>query len=129
MKDAITQWGNIAGMVVGLMKPDYGLIQRSLTDVVAEPIRSVLIPGFNRIKQVAVESGALGCGISGSGPTIFSLSTERGVAEKVGLAIQQQFTLLQLKSEVYVSRINEVGAKIINWPIINVQMLIDENQS
>lgn len=113
IKDAITQWGNIAGMVVGLMKPDYGLIQRSLTDVVAEPIRSVLIPGFNRIKQVAIESGALGCGISGSGPTIFSLSTERAVAEKVGQAIQQQFTLLQLKSEVYVSRINEVGAKVV----------------
>ena len=114
MKDAITQWGNIAGMVVGLMKPDYGLIQRSLTDVVAEPVRSVLIPGFNKIKQVSIDNGALGCGISGSGPTIFSLSTERAVAEKVGQAIQQQFELLQLKSEVYVSKINEVGARIIN---------------
>jgi homoserine kinase len=74
MKDAITQWGNIAGMVVGLMKPDYGLIQRSLHDVVAEPIRSVLIPGFHKIKEEAMQAGALGCGISGSGPTIFALS-------------------------------------------------------
>ena len=78
MKDAITQWGNIAGLVVGLMKPDYGLITRSLQDVIAEPIRSVLIPGFDSIKEAAIQCGALGCGISGSGPTIFSLSTESG---------------------------------------------------
>jgi len=113
MKDAITQWGNIAGMVVGLMKPDFGLIQRSLTDVVAEPIRSVLIPGFNHIKEVSVNNGALGCGISGSGPTIFSLSTDRGVAEKVGAAIQVEFSKLQLNSEVYVSRINPEGARVV----------------
>ncbi|HZB12956.1 MAG TPA: homoserine kinase, partial [Chryseolinea sp.] len=62
MKAAITQWGNIAGLVVGLMKPDYGLITRSLQDVIAEPIRSVLIPGFDLIKETAVNSGALGSG-------------------------------------------------------------------
>lgn len=114
MKDAITQWGNIAGMVVGLMKPDYGLIQRSLHDVVAEPIRSVLIPGFHKIKEEALQAGALGCGISGSGPTIFALSSERAVAERVGKAMQQQFDLLKLKSDVFVSRINSEGAKIVS---------------
>ncbi len=114
MKDAITQWGNIAGMVVGLMKPDYGLIQRSLHDVVAEPIRSVLIPGFHKIKEEAMQAGALGCGISGSGPTIFALSSERAVAERVGKAMQQQFDLLKLKSDVFVSRINSEGAKIVS---------------
>jgi homoserine kinase len=114
IKDAITQWGNIAGMVVGLMKPDYGLIQRSLHDVVAEPIRSVLIPGFHPIKEEALQAGALGCGISGSGPTIFALSTERATAERVGKAMQQQFDLLKLKSDVFVSRINSEGAKIVN---------------
>lgn len=113
IKDAITQWGNIAGLVVGLMKPDYGLISRSLSDVVAEPIRSVLIPGFNGIKAEAVRHGALGCGISGSGPTIFALSTSQDTAEKVATAIQQQFTNIHLKSDVFVSRINSVGAKII----------------
>ena len=112
MKDAITQWGNIAGLVVGLMKPDYGLITRSLQDVIAEPIRSVLIPGFDAIKEIAIEHGALGSGISGSGPTIFSLSIGADTANKVGNAIQEQFKIMKLKSDVFVSRINQVGARI-----------------
>lgn len=113
LKDAITQWGNIAGLVAGLMKPDYGLIQRSLHDVVAEPIRSVLIPRFKAIKEVSLKSGALGAGISGSGPTIFALSREQRVAEEVGSAMQQQFAELKLKSDVYVSKINTDGARVV----------------
>jgi homoserine kinase len=113
MRDAIIQWGNIAGLVVGLMKPDYGLITRSLQDVIAEPIRSVLIPGFDDIKVTALEHGALGSGISGSGPTIFSLSTDRETAEKVGAAIWQSFVDMKLKSDVFVSRINHTGARIV----------------
>ena len=113
MKDAITQWGNIAGLVVGLMKPDYGLITRSLQDVIAEPIRSVLIPGFDLIKETAIQCGALGSGISGSGPTIFSLSTELETAERVGVQIQQQFVNMKLKSDVFVSKINHAGARIV----------------
>ena len=113
MKDAITQWGNIAGLVVGLMKPDYGLITRSLQDVIAEPIRSVLIPGFDDIKITALEHGALGSGISGSGPTIFSLSTDQETAEKVGAEIRQRFVDMKLKSDVFVSRINHTGARIV----------------
>jgi homoserine kinase len=113
MKDAITQWGNIAGLVVGLMKPDFGLITRSLQDVIAEPIRSVLIPGFDTIKSIALENGALGSGISGSGPTIFSLSTDAETAEKVGEEIQRQFVDMRLKSDVFVSKINHIGARIV----------------
>ena len=113
MKDAITQWGNIAGLVVGLMKPDFGLISRSLHDVVAEPIRSVLIPGFDNIKKEALATGALGCGISGSGPTIFCLSNEMTIANRVGEVIQQQFEKYKLKSDVFVSRINNVGARVL----------------
>ena len=112
MKDAITQWGNIAGLVVGLMKPDYGLIMRSLNDVVAEPVRSLLIPGFDGIKECAIREGALGCGISGSGPTIFALSTEYDIARGVGKAIQSKFENLRLESDVFVSRINDKGARI-----------------
>jgi len=113
IKDAITQWGNIAGLVVGLMKPDYNLISRSLHDVVAEPVRSVLIPGFSAIKDEAVNQGALGSGISGSGPTIFALSTSMDTAERVGSSIQQQFERMRLKSDVFVSKINTVGARVI----------------
>lgn len=114
LKDAVIQWGNIAGLVAGLMKPDYGLISRSLKDVVAEPIRSVLIPGFDLIKEAAVNAGALGCGISGSGPTIFVLSNNKDTAVKTGSVIQQEFLKLKLNSDIYVSKINDAGAKIIN---------------
>jgi homoserine kinase len=114
MRDAIIQWGNIAGLVVGLMKPDYGLITRSLQDVIAEPIRSVLIPGFDAIKAISLKQGALGSGISGSGPTIFSLSTELETAQKVGEEIQRQFVNMKLKSDVFVSKINQAGARIVD---------------
>jgi homoserine kinase len=114
LRDAITQWGNIAGLVVGLMKPDYALIGRSLIDVVAEPIRSVLIPNFHGLKAEANKAGALGCGISGSGPTLFALSTNHATAQKVGEAIQNEFQKMNLKSEVYVSKVNEAGARIIS---------------
>src|SRR5688572_7722210 len=113
LKDAITQWGNIAGLVAGLMKPDFGLISRSLKDVVAEPVRSVLIPGFDAIKELAVKEGALGCGISGSGPTIFSLCMEREQATRIGKVIQKQFSEYKLHSDVFVSKINQEGARII----------------
>lgn len=114
LKDAIVQWGNIAGLVAGLMKPDFGLISRSLKDVIAEPIRSMLIPGFDRIKQSAVENGALGSGISGSGPTIFALSADEATAKRVGEAIKEEFARFQLNSETFVSRINAKGAMVLD---------------
>ena len=61
MEDAITQWGNLGGMVAGLMQSDYELIGRSLQDVIAEPYRADLIPGFYEVKQAALNAGALGC--------------------------------------------------------------------
>lgn len=113
LKDAITQWGNTAALVAGMMKPDYDLIGRSLQDVVAEPMRSVLIPGFHSIKQAAVTAGALGCGISGSGPTMFSFCKGKTIADNVGAAMQQQFAAVGLQSEVYVSKCNKEGARVI----------------
>jgi homoserine kinase len=114
LKDAITQWGNTAALVAGMMKPDYELIGRSLQDVVAEPFRSVLIPGFHAIKLKAVETGALGCGISGSGPTMFAFCKGKDVSQKVGDAMQKEFALIGLQSEVYISGVNKEGARIIN---------------
>ena len=73
LKDAIKQWGNIAGLVAGFIKNDYELIGRTLEDVIIEPVRSILIPGFDEVKQQSKEAGALGGGISGSGPSIFML--------------------------------------------------------
>lgn len=114
LQDAITQWGNTAALVAGMMKPDYELIGRSLQDVVAEPVRSVLIPGFHNIKSKAVEAGALGCGISGSGPTMFAFCKNKVIADHVGQTMQQQFEAVGLQSEVYVSGVNKEGARIIN---------------
>ncbi|KAF0240559.1 MAG: homoserine, partial [Chitinophagaceae bacterium] len=88
LKDAIKQWGNIAGLVAGLQQQDYELIGRSLEDVLIEPVRSILIPGFNLIKQKSKEAGALGGGISGSGPSIFMLSRDEATAKKVEQAMQ-----------------------------------------
>ncbi|MGP3372485.1 homoserine kinase, partial [Escherichia coli] len=83
LKDAIRQWGNIAGLVAGLLQQDYELIGRSLEDVLIEPVRSILIPGFDTIKQLSKEAGALGGGISGSGPSVFMLSKDEATAREV----------------------------------------------
>jgi homoserine kinase len=114
LKDAISQTGNIAGLMIGLTTEDYSLISRSLKDTIAEPIRSAFIPGFEQVRNAAAAAGGLGCGISGSGPTMFSLSKDSATAAKVGEAMQLEFLKYHLKSEVYVSKVNQEGAKILN---------------
>lgn len=113
MKDAITQWGNLGGMVAGLMKSDYELIGRSLEDVVAEPYRSSLIPHFYSVKQAALQAGALGCSISGAGPAVFALCKGDDTAFKVGVAMQYAFIDQGLDCERYISPINTHGAQRI----------------
>ena len=114
LKDAIIQSGNIAGLMLGLMKPDFDLVGRSLKDVIAEPIRSAFIPGFNQLRAKAVAAGALGFGISGSGPTVFAISVNEAIANVVGGVINSQFAHYKLDSDVFVSRINMEGAKILH---------------
>ncbi len=91
MADAITQWGNLGGMVAGLMQADYDLIGRSLQDVIAEPYRAGLIPHFFEVKQAALRTGALGCSISGAGPAVFALCRGDETAFQVAIAMQQVF--------------------------------------
>jgi len=97
LKDVVTQTGNIAGLMLGLTKPDYALIGRSLNDVIAEPTRSAFIPGFDTMRSMVIDSGALGFGISGSGPTVFALSETlakaQAVARTVQIELQGQFKL------------------------------------
>jgi len=114
LKDAITQSGNIAGLMIGLTKPDYALISRSLKDVIAEPIRSAFIPGFDNLRTVAIKAGALGFGISGSGPTVFALSENLEAATSTGEKIKQEFSAHKLKSDVLVSKVNQQGARIVD---------------
>ena len=114
LKNAIKQWGNIAGLVAGLMKNDYGLIGRSLEDVIIEPVRSMLIPGFDKIKSRCREAGALGGGISGSGPSIFMLSTEESIARQVEYVMTEVYMELGLDFKTYVTTINWEGVRIFD---------------
>jgi homoserine kinase len=113
LKDAITQWGNIGGLVSGLAKADYELIGRSLQDVIAEPIRGMLIPSFHEAKQQSLDKGALGCSISGSGPSIFALSQGEETANNVANSFKDLFKSIGLESYVHVSNINTKGAEVL----------------
>jgi len=113
LKDAIRQWGNIAGLVTGLLRCDYELIGRSLEDVIIEPVRSILIPAFAEVKKRSLEAGALGGGISGSGPSIFMLSKERTTALAVEKEMSAIYNRLGIDNSTYVTTINDRGIKII----------------
>jgi homoserine kinase len=113
LKSAIMQWGNVGGLVAGLYTQDYELIGRSLHDEIIEPLRSVLIPGFDLIKKTAMENGALGSGISGSGPSIFALSKGKATADKVAKAMSAVYEEMDLPYEIHVSKVNDEGMKII----------------
>ncbi len=112
LKDAIKQWGNIAGLVAGFMQNDYGLISRSLEDVIIEPVRSMLIPGFDEVKKKSIDAGALGGGIAGSGPSIFMLSKEESTAKKVEEIMKDIYDNTGLKYHTYVTTINNKGITI-----------------
>lgn len=114
LKDAIRQWGNIAGLVAGLLQGDYQLISRSLEDVLIEPVRSILIPGFEEVKKRCREAGALGGGISGSGPSIFMLSESETAAKHVEAEMKSIYTRLSLDHHTYVTSINMNGVQFIN---------------
>jgi len=113
LKDAIKQWGNIAGLVAGLMHHDYGLIGRSLEDVIIEPIRSILIPGFDLVKKRSKGVGALGGGISGSGPSIFMLSKEESVAKQIEYVMTEIFFGFGIEFKTYVTTVNYEGVQVI----------------
>jgi homoserine kinase len=114
LKDAIKQWGNIAALVTGLMKGDYDLISRSLEDVLIEPVRSILIPAFAEVKSRSLEAGALGGGISGSGPSIFMLSRDEKTAKEIEKAMQETYTSTGIAFHTYVTTVNVEGVKQIS---------------
>ena len=114
LKKAITQWGNVGGLIAGLHQADYDLIGRSLVDVVIEPIRSILIPGYSEVKKASLEAGSLGCSISGGGPSIFSLCKGEQSALKVKEAIAEVYEQYGVEFEIHVSKVNLAGAKIID---------------
>lgn len=113
LKDAVTQLGNVAGLVSGLFLNDIDLVGRSMKDVLVEPTRSILIPGFEVLRTLAMENGAVGFGISGSGPSVFALAKDEETARKITDAQQKHLTKLNINSNAYVSSVNAEGPRVI----------------
>ena len=110
---AVEQWGNLGAFVSALYTNDYELLSRSMKDKVIEPARAILIPKFEEIKESAIEAGALGSGISGSGPSVYALSKGEKTAKKVGQFMKTFYDEIGLDYEVHYSSINNEGIKII----------------
>jgi homoserine kinase len=114
LKSAITQWGNLGGLIAGLYTNDYELIGRSLHDEIVEPLRGKFIPHFEIVKKAALDNGALGSGISGSGPSIYALSKGMETAQKVANGMLAIFAKTDIPHEIHISKINAEGVKIID---------------
>ena len=114
LSKAVTQWSNVGGLVAGILKGDYGLISRSLVDVIIEPTRSVLIPGYEDVKKAADKAGVLGSGISGSGPSIFALSKSNAIAKEAGREMKRVFDAIGLGNNVFISEIKPGGPIIMD---------------
>jgi homoserine kinase len=115
LADAVRQWANLGALVHGLHVSDFALISRSLEDSIAEPRRAPLVPGLAAIKRAAMDAGALGCSLSGSGPSIFALCRDRSVAEHVAPAMTAAVQkAIPGESQTYVSSISTRGAHVVS---------------
>ncbi|MCF8273517.1 MAG: homoserine kinase [Flavobacteriaceae bacterium] len=114
LQHAITQWANVGSLVHALHINDYKLISKSLHDVIIEPYRSKLIPYFHEVKNASLNAGALGCGISGSGPSIFSLSKGVETSKNVEVAIKNIYKNTSIEFDTFVCKINTQGMKILS---------------
>jgi homoserine kinase len=114
LSDAIQQWANLGAFVDALHRSDYALLGRSLEDRVAEPRRAPLVPGLAVIKQAAAEAGALGCSLSGSGPSLFALCRGIDTANRVAAAMASVVVkFIGTAPDVYVSPIAPQGARVM----------------
>lgn len=114
LENAIHQWANVGSFVHALHTNDYELLSRSLKDVVVEPYRSQLIPSFKEVKQAVLDNGALGCSISGAGPSIFTLNKGLENANRVKQVMHEIYEKTDIDFEIHVTKINEEGVKILN---------------
>ena len=114
LKSAVEQAGNLAGFTLGLHKADFDLLGRSMVDLFAEPVRAKLIPGYKSVRQSAMDAGAIGCGISGSGPTIFASSNSIQRAEKIGVEMVNSFKNSGLKSTAYSTQIHRKSPEVLD---------------
>lgn len=113
LKTLVSQMGNFGGLISGLYTQDYELIGRSLHDEIVEPNRSILIPAFDQVKESCLRNGALGSGISGSGPSIFALSRGEGTAKKVAQGMSDIYEKIQVDFDIHISKVNPSGMKVL----------------
>ncbi len=109
LADAVQNWSNLGAFVAGLAAGDNDIISRSMVDTIVEPVRSRLIPGYDEVKSAGLAAGALGGGISGSGPSMFMLSADRRIADAVGAAIEKVYSRTELEFNIYVSERSAAG--------------------
>lgn len=114
LRSAVSQWGNVGGLVAGLMSGDVDLVGRSMRDVVAEPHRKRFIPGFDELRDAVIAAGALAMNISGAGPSVFALSSDMATAARVGEVMRSHFSGRGIGSEIYVSKVSNRGARVLN---------------
>jgi len=113
LKSAVKQWSNLGSLVAGLAQSDYSLIARSMEDFIVEPVRKALIPKYDEVKAASLAAGALGGGISGSGPSMFMLSETLSKAESVEAAMCEVYSQTGIKFHTYVSKINPDGVRFL----------------
>lgn len=113
LKSAVTQWGNLGALVLGFASNNKNLIKKSMQDVVIEPVRSTLIEGFDVIKSNALGLGAIGSGISGSGPTIFALCESAAIANSILQFSKSYYSSIDMECDVFLSKVNPKGPTII----------------
>lgn len=114
LKDAVSQWGNIAGLITGLFTEDYNLLSRSLQDQLIEPTRSILIPEFEAMRRIAMECGSLGFGISGSGPSVVAFTKGIETAKTITSKLKEHLKNHEIESNGYSSPINSKGATVLS---------------
>ena len=113
LKDAVRNWSNLGALVAALAKGDHDLISRSLQDTIIEPVRKLLLPRFDEIKAAGLAAGALGGGISGSGPSVFMLSVTEDTAKSVEHAIRKVYSETGIEFNTYVSGIGHEGVRFV----------------
>jgi homoserine kinase len=114
LPDAVAQWGNTAALVAGLFRGDWEIIGRAVEDRIAEPLRAPAVPGFAAVKGAALDAGALGASLSGSGPSLFALCRGRERAEAVGEAMVRAFQVSGgLEADLLVSPGGAPGARVL----------------
>lgn len=113
LSQAVTQWGNVGGLVAGFALRDVALIGRSMHDAVVEPYRKGFIPGYDALKEAVLAEGALAMNIAGSGPSVFALASDYDVARRITERMKSHFEGREIACKTYAGRVSNAGARVV----------------